>query len=72
MNYDSDLQHRRSICLRGYDYRRAGAYYFTIRCAENRSQLFLRVLLKLRKKRTTLKSAIAFSTPEPISLISKK
>ncbi len=30
MNYSPEKHHRQSIRLRGYDYSRAGAYYFTI------------------------------------------
>jgi putative transposase len=30
MAYDPNLHHRRSIRLKGYDYRRAGAYFITI------------------------------------------
>jgi REP element-mobilizing transposase RayT len=36
MRYDPELHHRRSIRLRGYDYSRAGAYFFTI-CCQNRA-----------------------------------
>src|SRR6266516_4662040 len=39
MKYDSDIHHRRSIRLRGYDYSRAGAYFVTI-CTQHRDQLF--------------------------------
>lgn len=37
--YNSDIHHRRSIRLQGYDYRQAGAYFVTI-CAQNRACLF--------------------------------
>jgi putative transposase len=39
MPYDPDRHHRRSIRLRGYDYRQAGAYFVTI-CTYGRQQLF--------------------------------
>jgi putative transposase len=39
MNYNPDKHHRRSIRLQGYDYRQAGAYYFTI-CSHQRQCLF--------------------------------
>jgi hypothetical protein len=39
MTYDPDKHHRRSIRLRGYDYKRAGAYFVTI-CAQDRQYLF--------------------------------
>ena len=39
MTYDSTRHHRRSIRLRGYDYRQAGAYFVTI-CTQNRQYLF--------------------------------
>jgi REP element-mobilizing transposase RayT len=39
MAYDPDKPDRRSIRLRGYDYRRAGAYFVTI-CAQERQYLF--------------------------------
>ena len=32
MNYNRDKHHRRSIRIQGYDYSKAGAYYFTICC----------------------------------------
>lgn len=32
MRYNPDYHHRRSIRLKGYDYRQAGAYYVTICC----------------------------------------
>ncbi len=44
MNYNLEKHHRRSIRLKGYDYTREGAYYFTInqlRHRENALQLFL-------------------------------
>ena len=37
--YDPEIHHRRSIRLRGYDYRQAGVYYVTI-CVQNRARLF--------------------------------
>lgn len=37
--YDSQIRHRRSIRLQGYDYAQAGAYFVTI-CANNRECLF--------------------------------
>lgn len=39
MTYDSELHHRRSIRLRGYDYSQAGLYFVTV-CAQDRSCLF--------------------------------
>ncbi|MEK6634824.1 MAG: hypothetical protein AABY38_00575, partial [Planctomycetota bacterium] len=33
--YDSEIHHRRSIRLKGYDYSRAGAYFVTI-CVKNK------------------------------------
>ena len=39
MNYNSDIHHRRSIRLRGYDYAVAGAYFVTI-CTVERQCLF--------------------------------
>ena len=39
MPYDPNRHHRRSIRLRGYDYRRPGAYFVTI-CTYGRQQLF--------------------------------
>jgi REP element-mobilizing transposase RayT len=39
MNYDPDIHHRRSIRLREYDYRGAGAYFVTI-CTFKRECLF--------------------------------
>jgi putative transposase len=39
MRYDPDKHHRRSIRLRGYDYRRPGAYFVTI-CVHGRANLF--------------------------------
>src|SRR3990167_2716340 len=39
MGFDSDLHHRRSIRLTGYDYSQQGAYFVTI-CAQNRECLF--------------------------------
>jgi putative transposase len=39
MTYDPNIHHRRSIRLRGYDYRQAGAYFVTI-CAHGRECLF--------------------------------
>jgi REP element-mobilizing transposase RayT len=38
MRYDPDKHHRRSIRLRGYDYRQAGAYFVTL-CVQNRECL---------------------------------
>jgi putative transposase len=35
MRYNPDIHHRRSIRLRGYDYRQAGAYFVTL-CVHNR------------------------------------
>lgn len=37
--YNPDIHHRRSIRLRGYDYRAAAAYFVTI-CIQNREPLF--------------------------------
>ena len=39
MPYDPDKHQRHSIRLRGYDYRRAGAYFLTL-CAQDRQRLF--------------------------------
>jgi REP element-mobilizing transposase RayT len=39
MNYNPEKQHRHSIRLRGYDYTREGAYYFTICCHQRRCLL---------------------------------
>jgi len=39
MKYDIEKHHRRSIHLKGYDYKQAGAYFVTI-CAQNRVSLF--------------------------------
>ena len=39
MSYDPDKHHRRSIRLRGYDYRQVGAYFVTI-CTYKRACLF--------------------------------
>ncbi len=36
MNYNPEKHHRRSIRLKGYDYTREGAYYFTICCHQRR------------------------------------
>ena len=39
MKYNSDIHHRRSIRLKGYDYSQAGAYFVTI-CTHDRLCLF--------------------------------
>src|SRR4028119_1995262 len=39
MNYNPEKHHRRSIRLKGYDYTREGAYYFTICCHQRRCLL---------------------------------
>ena len=39
MTYNSDIHHRRSIRLKGYDYSQAGLYFVTI-CTQNRACLF--------------------------------
>ena len=39
MPYNSNIHHRRSIRLKGYDYSQAGAYFITI-CCENRGCRF--------------------------------
>lgn len=39
MNFNTNLHHRRSIRLQGYDYAQAGAYFVTI-CTQNREWLF--------------------------------
>lgn len=39
MNYNPDKHYRRSIRLKGYDYRQAGVYYVTI-CCNKRQCLF--------------------------------
>jgi len=39
MEYDSERHHRRSIRLKGYDYKQAGAYFVTI-CTQTRASFF--------------------------------
>ena len=39
MNYNPEKHYRRSIRLKGYDYTREGAYYFTICCHQRRCLL---------------------------------
>ena len=39
MRFDPERHHRRSIRLKGYDYRKSGAYFVTI-CTQNRECLF--------------------------------
>ena len=39
MAYNSQVHHRRSIRLKGYDYSQAGAYFITL-CTHNREHLF--------------------------------
>lgn len=39
MKYDPDKHHRRSIRLKGFDYRQSGAYFVTI-CTQNRACFF--------------------------------
>ena len=39
MNYNPEKHHRHSIRLKGYDYTREGAYYFTICCHQRRCLL---------------------------------
>ncbi|MCP9465641.1 MAG: hypothetical protein NNA25_12715 [Nitrospira sp.] len=39
MNYDPEKHHRRSICLKGYDYSQPGAYFITI-VTQDRACLF--------------------------------
>jgi len=39
MVYNSDIHHRRSIRLKGYDYSQPGLYFVTI-CTQNREHLF--------------------------------
>jgi len=39
VKYDPQIHHRRSVRLRGYDYRQAGAYFVTI-CVQGRECLF--------------------------------
>ncbi|MCL2683218.1 MAG: transposase [Bacteroidales bacterium] len=39
MRYNSNIHHRRSIRLKGYDYSQAGLYFVTI-CVRNREHLF--------------------------------
>ena len=39
MKYNPDIHHRRSIRLKEYDYKNAGAYYVTI-CVKNKESLF--------------------------------
>ena len=43
MKYDSDIHHRKSIRLKGYDYSKEGAYYVTI-CAKERECLFVDIV----------------------------
>jgi len=42
MKYNPDIQHRRSIRLKGYDYTQAGAYFITM-CTQDRACLFGRI-----------------------------
>ncbi len=39
MKYNSDIHHRRSIRIKGYDYSQEGLYYITI-CTHNHTHLF--------------------------------
>lgn len=39
MSYDPNIHHRRSLRLKGYDYRQAGAYFLTI-CTHERACVF--------------------------------
>ena len=39
MTYKPEIHHRQSICLKGYDYSQAGAYFVTL-CAWNKEYLF--------------------------------
>ncbi len=39
MKNNPDIPHRRSICLKNYDYSRSGLYFITI-CTQNRWCLF--------------------------------
>jgi hypothetical protein len=39
MRYEPERHHRRSIRLKGYDYRQAGAYFITL-VTQNRAGLF--------------------------------
>ena len=43
MKYNSDIHHRQSIRLKGYDYRHTGAHYVTV-CTQERLCLFGEVL----------------------------
>ena len=43
MPYDSEIHHRRSIRLRGYDYSQLGGYFVTI-CTEGKEHLFGQVV----------------------------
>lgn len=43
MPFDSNIHHRRSIRLKGYDYSQAGLYFITI-CCENRISRFGKVI----------------------------
>jgi REP element-mobilizing transposase RayT len=42
MKYNPEIHHRRSICLKGYDYTQPGAYFVTC-CAHKRAETFGRV-----------------------------
>jgi putative transposase len=39
VKYDPDIHHRRSIRLKGYDYKQAGAYFITV-CTQDRACFF--------------------------------
>ncbi|MDR2449441.1 MAG: hypothetical protein LBD52_05730 [Prevotellaceae bacterium] len=43
MKYNSNIHHRRSIRLKGYDYSLAGLYFVTI-CVQNRECLFGKIV----------------------------
>src|SRR5450432_1797235 len=43
MAYNPTIHHRRSICLKGYDYSRAGLYFITM-CVQDRKCLFGKIV----------------------------
>ena len=47
MKYHTDIHHRRSIRLKGYDYSQAGLYFITL-CTQNRLHLFGEIINDVR------------------------
>ncbi len=41
MKFDSEIHHRRSIRLKGYDYTQAGAYFITIVTCQRQLRMML-------------------------------